>query len=66
VSVMELRMLFRAAKTFHQARPWEVLANHQPLTVTVPASTDPQETNTRTFFIVVAGRGSWEGRGIHA
>ena len=63
LSIADLRFLFRASALYHDARPWELISNFKPLTIRVPdlVSGGPMET----WYIIVAGNGSWDGRGLY-
>jgi hypothetical protein len=63
LSIANLRFLFRASALYHDARPWDLISNSKPLTIRVPDLVDGGPM--KTWYIVVAGHGSWDGRGLY-
>jgi hypothetical protein len=63
LSIANLRVLFRASALYHDARPWELISNFKPLTIRVPDLVGGGPA--KTWYVIVAGNGSWDGRGLY-
>lgn len=62
LSVQQLQRLFQTSKHFHDAKPWELLSNFNPVRIVVA---DGKDETRRELFAVVVGHHSWDGRGLY-
>lgn len=63
LSIADLRRLFRASALYHDARPWELISNLNPIAVRVPDAIGGGPM--KTLYVAVSGNGSWDARGLH-